>query len=92
MVLLLFNIAASAGRLLGKLAFVSGGKDGAGICRGDVSEEPGRRTRSELLPAIGLWEGSKDFVRAVCFQVCCTEGHGVRPSHKSWVLVSLARG
>lgn len=66
MVLLLFNIDASAGQLLGKLAFLSGGKDGCVICEGDVSEEP--RSRSELLPGIGLWEGEwragKDFVRA----------------------------
>lgn len=67
MVLLLFNIDASAGQLLGKLAFLSGGKDGCVICEGDVSKEPGR-SRSELLPGIGLWEGEwrdgKDFVRA----------------------------
>lgn len=68
MVLLLFNIDASAGQLLGKLAFLSGGKDGCVICEGDMSEELGRRSRSELLPGIGLWEGEwrggKDFVRA----------------------------
>lgn len=68
MVLLLFNIDASAGHLLGKLTFLPGGKDGCVICEGDVSEEPGRRSRSELVPGIGLWEGEqrsgKDFVRA----------------------------
>ncbi|RLV88886.1 hypothetical protein DV515_00015206 [Chloebia gouldiae] len=42
MVLLLFNIDASAGQLLGKLAFLSGGKDGCVICEGDVSEKPRR--------------------------------------------------
>lgn len=40
LLLLLFNIDASAGQLPGKLAFVSGGKDGGGVCEGDVSEEP----------------------------------------------------
>lgn len=97
MVLLLFNIDASAGQLLGKLAFLSGGKDGCVICEGDVSEEP--RSRSELLPGIGLWEGSGGVAEIlsglVCFEVCCPEGHRVRPSRKlcrSWVLVSLTCG
>lgn len=67
MVLLLFNIAASAGQLLGKLAFLAGGKDGCVICEGDVSEEPGRRSRSELLPEIGRGvEGWQRFCQG-CF-------------------------